>query len=480
VPLSLALKIKAKVGELMTSNTREKVIIVIYSILSIIVGFILGILMPEWLTLKVLLIFPIGTISFGVILTSGLFWGLYKKRIKPCLACCFISSLIGGLMFLAVYYSHYKGFLIESSYLGSFTYKENPISFFQFLRWTIENTEVSFFYRSPSTAKESFQIVWYNYLSFCIYFLGAMIGSGCPIFLLIGMNDFEKGKASGEGNTNDEMQDFYGLGLTCFNMGNYASAINNLNKSIELQPEYDDAYCVRGQCYFQLGEYEKAIKDFGKAIELSPEESWYIFNRGLCYYFLKDYIKAILDFTATVTIEPDAVDALNYLGLCYYKLSEYEGAIDYFSKVMQKRADWGRYNRGRCYYKVSKYERAIIDFDKAIELNPKSEKAFYWRGLCYFELGDFLRALANLDKAVQLKPDWEKVFYWRGVCYYELGCYENAISDLNASIELNPNYREFFWKRAKAYEKLEKWNEAARDFELAAGLAPNLQLEAYD
>jgi len=141
-------------------------VVVIYSALTIVLGFILGIFLQQWLTLKVFFIIPFGTLIFGVILTSGLYFGLERKRIKPSLIICIFSVLIGGAMFLAVYYWNFRA-LVDGTYM----------TFPEFLKWTIENSEVSFFYRFSSTAREPVNSVWYNYFSFGINLMGAMIGS---------------------------------------------------------------------------------------------------------------------------------------------------------------------------------------------------------------------------------------------------------------------------------------------------------------
>ena len=53
-------------------------------------------------------------------------------------------------------------------------------------------------------------------------------------------------------------------------LGEYDKAINDLSKAIEINPEYADAYFVRGFVYFNLGQTDAADKDLEKAIELDP------------------------------------------------------------------------------------------------------------------------------------------------------------------------------------------------------------------
>ena len=55
-------------------------------------------------------------------------------------------------------------------------------------------------------------------------------------------------------------------------MKDYARAIEDYNKSIELVPDLFSAYFRLGQVYDKLREYDKAVAAYEKAIELEPND----------------------------------------------------------------------------------------------------------------------------------------------------------------------------------------------------------------
>ena len=63
----------------------------------------------------------------------------------------------------------------------------------------------------------------------------------------------------------------------------YDSAIEQLNKVIEIDEKYLEAYTLRGNCYLALKKNDEAIKDFSKAIEIDPNNRGALLNRGLAY-----------------------------------------------------------------------------------------------------------------------------------------------------------------------------------------------------
>jgi tetratricopeptide (TPR) repeat protein len=69
-----------------------------------------------------------------------------------------------------------------------------------------------------------------------------------------------------------EAKEWFDKGVEDYNNGSYDKAIEWFTKSIELDPEYANAYYNRGIAYDKKGLYDEAIKDREKARELNPEK----------------------------------------------------------------------------------------------------------------------------------------------------------------------------------------------------------------
>ncbi|MCW8796964.1 MAG: tetratricopeptide repeat protein, partial [Chlorobium sp.] len=48
-------------------------------------------------------------------------------------------------------------------------------------------------------------------------------------------------------------------------------ALTTLEKVLEIDPEYVDAYCLLGDVYIDIGKYDKAREMIEKALELDPD-----------------------------------------------------------------------------------------------------------------------------------------------------------------------------------------------------------------
>ena len=62
----------------------------------------------------------------------------------------------------------------------------------------------------------------------------------------------------------------YQQGTELYNDGNYIQAIYLLNQAIEFNPQFAEAYYVRGLTYLKLDSLETATEDLEKARELPP------------------------------------------------------------------------------------------------------------------------------------------------------------------------------------------------------------------
>jgi len=69
---------------------------------------------------------------------------------------------------------------------------------------------------------------------------------------------------------------YFDKGLSYFNNGNYASAIQEFSCVIELNPKGPGAYALRGTSYFRLGKYNEARSDFETVLRLPLSDNRFI------------------------------------------------------------------------------------------------------------------------------------------------------------------------------------------------------------
>jgi len=196
---------------------------------------------------------------------------------------------------------------------------------------------------------------------------------------------------------------FFYLGNALYVLKKFEDSIKAYSISLELN-EHAVAYYNRGNAYLELHEYAKAIKDFDKAIELSPNYAEAYNNRGVAYAELGEYKRAIKDYDKAIELNPDDAEAYYNRGIAYARLGKYKRAIEDYDRAIELNPNYAKayIGRGLAYAERGEYNKAIKDFDKAIELNHNLAEAYYNRGIAYAELGKYDRAREDMLRAGNL------------------------------------------------------------------------------
>jgi tetratricopeptide (TPR) repeat protein len=150
----------------------------------------------------------------------------------------------------------------------------------------------------------------------------------------------------------------------------FMEALLNLNKAIEVDPNYSQAFFVRANIKDAFDDRHGAMKDYNSAIEKNAKFADAFFARGNVKMKLQDYYGAIADYTSAIAINENYIDA-------------------YF-------------NRGKAKQFLQAYEDAINDCSKIIQLHPKNVDAYYMRGILRIDFGDMKNGCLDLSKAGEL------------------------------------------------------------------------------
>ncbi|MCS6834926.1 MAG: tetratricopeptide repeat protein [Anaerolineae bacterium] len=137
----------------------------------------------------------------------------------------------------------------------------------------------------------------------------------------------------------------YYLGLTYNELRDYSSALNALSISINLCESdcYFD-YAARANSHYQLGNYDSALVDLNTALQLQPDYAYALNLRGLIAYQRANYANAIRDFSAAIDARANVAvyyenraDAYNSVGQAANALSDWNQALRLRAEDIQTR-----------------------------------------------------------------------------------------------------------------------------------------------
>ena len=250
----------------------------------------------------------------------------------------------------------------------------------------------------------------------------------------------------------------------------YAEALADLSRAVELDPDSASAFGRRGQAYKEIGWYDLALTDFNRSVELEPT-SWSIGHRGQTYRLLRQYAEALADSNRSIELAPSSGWAIAGRGRIYQDMGRYEEALADFERVIELDPHSGQAvaDRAGLYQDMGRYGEALTDFGRAIELDPDNGWVVGRRGQAFTAMGRYEEAVADFNRSVELNPiGWS--IGSRGQTYRLMGRYEEALADSDRTVKLDPYSGWARVNRGEAYLALDRYEEAVADFDRAAEL----------
>jgi tetratricopeptide (TPR) repeat protein len=215
-------------------------------------------------------------------------------------------------------------------------------------------------------------------------------------------------------------------------------AIADYNKAIQINPDVDEIYALRGILYFEKGQYDAAIADFDKAIKLCPDFVVYYIVRGLAYGKKGQSDSVIADFSKVIKLTPDDVRAYLTRADAYVEKAQYDRALDDYNTIIKLKPNYvdAYASRGTAYSKMGKYDLAIIDLNKAIKLKPDEAVAYLNRGIIYAKKIQYDLALADCNTAIKIDSHLINAYFVRAIVHRNKGEIDHAIDDLKSILQI--------------------------------------------
>lgn len=176
-------------------------------------------------------------------------------------------------------------------------------------------------------------------------------------------------------------------------------AIAELNRAVEIHPEFATALGSLAQAHQYLGDTAAARGFFEKALRLEPSRSLIQNNFANLLLDLGDGEGAVRHYQLALRYSPNYVSAHVNLGLALGRAGEQ------FSRAAteeQKRNNQQGY-RDHTMAATQRFREALAHLRRAVELAPDDEEASRLVAVIYQYLGDHQNAAAYLERAERIK-----------------------------------------------------------------------------
>jgi len=303
---------------------------------------------------------------------------------------------------------------------------------------------------------------------------------------------------------------------------------NVMAKLVVIEFRWPEFYIDLISVYSETGtNLARILGEISKGADIEREkrlEEWkflkkYLDDRRLMKYLLKDEpLLADINLDHYVYMGLSTTEltksAENYFNIAYsfYEKGEYVAAVENYDKAIEldPKNEKAWFNKGVALEKLGEYE-AIDCYREVTNLNPRNAKAWSSMGRMLIvysieEGGAFpFEAMEYLDIATNLNPKDEKAWFYKGLILdiegegFHLNAknsrsrhdevplpeeavesYEKAIRCYDRATDLNPRYFQAWLSKGNTYETLQEHDEAIKCFEKITEFDPMNEEEWFD
>ncbi|KAI9805627.1 MAG: TOM (translocase of outer membrane) complex component [Piccolia ochrophora] len=157
--------------------------------------------------------------------------------------------------------------------------------------------------------------------------------------------------------------------------GENNEALEDLTKSVDLDPSLTQSYIKRASMHLELGNRDAAAKDFEYALSQNADDPDIYYHRAQLHFILGEFAEAAKDYQKSIDLDRDFIFSHIQLGVTHYKMGSIASSMATFRRCVKnfdKVPDVYNYY-GELLLDQQKYQEAVEKFDIAIEKEKQAK-----------------------------------------------------------------------------------------------------------
>ncbi|MFC1523488.1 tetratricopeptide repeat protein [Thermodesulfobacteriota bacterium] len=237
----------------------------------------------------------------------------------------------------------------------------------------------------------------------------------------------------------DEARIHHNMAIVYRKLNDHHRAVTEINRALEINPYFSDAYVTLGGIYGLSGFHEKAVQLFFKAIEIDQHNGYAYQNLGTAYDRMNRLDESVRAYeTALQKSNADPVKVHNNLGIVYWRMNQYDKSID--------------------------------EARKALSLDPDFYDAYITLGITLEDMGNFPQAVEQYTEAWRRGYDMIGIYNQWSMDYLKRNQLERAALYASEAIRLNPDHWESHLTLSRIHDARGMISEAQKERDIAQTL----------
>ena len=224
--------------------------------------------------------------------------------------------------------------------------------------------------------------------------------------------------------------------------GRFGDASVELEKAVELQPNYADVHFTLGRMYEESGNNINARESIKRALAVNP--NYFKARIMLARSYCRDekYDRTMEELSKAMSAAPNFfIESVKNLIREIRIEPQGDTARDLFEKLLEERPSSSQVSKQIALESIQNgdYEYACVELKKAISLHPNYPDLHNMLGIAYANRGMTDDAVVEFETALKVNPEYLKARMNMALTLYEKGSGSEALQHLNVIMNIDPD-----------------------------------------
>lgn len=202
--------------------------------------------------------------------------------------------------------------------------------------------------------------------------------------------------------------------------GRYSDALPHFHEAINSDPGNYLTYFKRATVFLALNRPKSALDDLNKALELNPKFTSALSQRANLHVKMGNLDEAHIDYERYLSTDPDNND----VQMMYDKLMKLKDDVVYVQDLLQEH----------------QFDEALKLLGPIIESAPYSTELLKVRANAFEKMGEIRRAISDYRTVAKLSVDTATYLKIANLCY-RMGEVDDALNNVRECLKLDPDHK---------------------------------------
>ena len=257
--------------------------------------------------------------------------------------------------------------------------------------------------------------------------------------------------------------------------GDYAAAIVELNKAIDIDPEDARSHFRMGQMYRKMNSIEDAERAFDEVEKRDPSYPGLALERGILLELTGQTANALAIYKKALSESAGDLNLKIRLAAASHLLGDQKTAETLLKEIIASLPESAEVNffLGEVYRVTGRSVEAVQMLKKAI-LHDNANALYHVRyGMALRDIKDAVQAMEQFKTAEKLDPNLAEAHVRIGQIHLDRGAARSAIESFDRALSLNPGMGETYQFIAEAFDQLSDPRSAVAYYRKAVKAHPD-------